>query len=214
MRTYYFSTFLLAITLATACKKDPLVADFQTTDSLFAGDTVSFVNLSQNATSYLWDFGDGTGSAETNPTHIYSQRGTFKVRLTAQNDDGVHIVEKNLLINGYVDKLAGNYLVNGVRTDWGGYVSNEYYPVGVCMLNVSVVNDSTLKVLGWEVLRRPDNIGNMDCFSFADEYNYIHMGSHSGAYFTYYQSTDSVYCLIKHEHLGGGTRWYYKGKKE
>ena len=42
-----------------------------------------FVNLSQNATSYLWDFGDGTTSTQFNPYHLYSDTGFYTVSLTA-----------------------------------------------------------------------------------------------------------------------------------
>ena len=39
-------------------------------------------------TSYQWDFGDGTGSTEQNPTHIYSLCGTYQVALTVCDDEG------------------------------------------------------------------------------------------------------------------------------
>ncbi|MDD3077505.1 MAG: PKD domain-containing protein [Paludibacter sp.] len=47
--------------------------------------TVSFTDLSENATSWEWDFGDGSTSTEQNPEHIYTQGGTFTVKLTASN---------------------------------------------------------------------------------------------------------------------------------
>ena len=48
--------------------------------------TVTFVNSSTNATSYLWNFGDGSiGNAEINPTHIYTQTGIFTITLAASN---------------------------------------------------------------------------------------------------------------------------------
>ncbi|HMN04821.1 MAG TPA: PKD domain-containing protein [Flavobacteriales bacterium] len=37
--------------------------------------TPHFVNLSTGATSYLWTFGDGSGSLSTNPSHTYSHNG-------------------------------------------------------------------------------------------------------------------------------------------
>jgi hypothetical protein len=54
--------------------------------------TVVFTNTTQNATSYLWDFGDGTTSTDVNPTHIYpwSPAGVevYTVTLTAYNSCG------------------------------------------------------------------------------------------------------------------------------
>jgi PKD repeat protein len=45
--------------------------------------TVDFLNNSIDATSYLWNFGDGITSTDLNPTHTYSGFGTYVVSLTA-----------------------------------------------------------------------------------------------------------------------------------
>lgn len=45
--------------------------------------TVTFTNASANAAAYLWAFGDGATSAETNPVHAYPAAGTYTVTLTA-----------------------------------------------------------------------------------------------------------------------------------
>ncbi|MBQ9435628.1 MAG: PKD domain-containing protein [Bacteroidales bacterium] len=47
--------------------------------------TVRFTNNSINATSYEWDFGDGTKSYLTHPSHTYTSMGTKHVTLTAYN---------------------------------------------------------------------------------------------------------------------------------
>ena len=47
--------------------------------------SVNFTNLSQNATVYLWDFGDGSTSTEMNPIHEYAGSGVFTVSLQASN---------------------------------------------------------------------------------------------------------------------------------
>ncbi len=50
--------------------------------------TVNFTNTSSGATSYLWDFGDTQTSTATNPSHTYTEAGTFTVTLTATNSCG------------------------------------------------------------------------------------------------------------------------------
>ena len=45
--------------------------------------TVNFTNLSVNASSYIWYFGDGDTSSATNPSHVYTSLGLFTVRLIA-----------------------------------------------------------------------------------------------------------------------------------
>ncbi len=58
----------------------------QTVDQ--ADGIVFFNNLSTNATSYVWDFGDGTSGTSTNSNHDYSgSTGTYQVMLTASNND-------------------------------------------------------------------------------------------------------------------------------
>jgi len=59
--------------------------DFAPLDSIIIPYTlgVNFINLSQNANSYLWDFGDGGGSTEENPNHIYQTDGFYEVELIA-----------------------------------------------------------------------------------------------------------------------------------
>jgi PKD repeat protein/subtilisin family serine protease len=50
--------------------------------------TVSFTDLSTNAQSWFWDFGDGTTSTQQNPVHTYTQPGVFVVSLSAVGPDG------------------------------------------------------------------------------------------------------------------------------
>ncbi len=47
--------------------------------------TLTFANTSQNASNYLWNFGDGTTTTTASPTHNYIDAGTYTVKLTAFN---------------------------------------------------------------------------------------------------------------------------------
>lgn len=48
-----------------------------------------FKNLSTNAASYTWDFGDGATATDAEPKHTYANAGTFSVKLTARNANNV-----------------------------------------------------------------------------------------------------------------------------
>jgi gliding motility-associated-like protein len=55
-------------------------------NSGYAPLAVTFLNASSNATSYAWDFGNGSNSTNTNPLPVvYSDPGTYAVILTASN---------------------------------------------------------------------------------------------------------------------------------
>ena len=50
--------------------------------------TVTFTNSSLNATSYAWDFGDGTTSTTASPIHAYTSNGNYTVKLYSTNSCG------------------------------------------------------------------------------------------------------------------------------
>ena len=58
----------------------------------------NFTNTSTGATSYLWDFGDGSTSNVANPTKGYGATGTFTVTLTAYNGSGCQSVTSSSLV--------------------------------------------------------------------------------------------------------------------
>jgi len=61
-------------------------------------NTVDFTNNSTNATSYLWEFGDGTSSTLTNPTHTYNAAGSFKVTLYASDATMTDSIKKTITV--------------------------------------------------------------------------------------------------------------------
>ena len=48
--------------------------------------------------SYAWDFGDGTGAAEPNPTHTYLESGVFEARLSL-SDGELQTISQSLTIS-------------------------------------------------------------------------------------------------------------------
>lgn len=78
------------VDLVEVWTRDDLVADFQWSPQNPApGEAVTFTDLSTGGpTSWSWNFGDGSGSSEQNPVHIFDAPGTYQVRLTIANSNG------------------------------------------------------------------------------------------------------------------------------
>lgn len=73
------------------------------------GLTGIFNNTSTNATSYLWDFGDGNTSTVQNPSHVYTSAGTYSVSLTVTNECGTSTFGPTSIsvVNAGIDENQG-----------------------------------------------------------------------------------------------------------
>ena len=93
IRFYTLIGILGLVVLVMGCSKDdpllPLPAvNFETDPEIIeVGLPVTFENLTTNASSYQWDFGDGQTSTSISPTIIYEESGTYTVTLIAFTDD-------------------------------------------------------------------------------------------------------------------------------
>ncbi|MDD3875550.1 MAG: T9SS type A sorting domain-containing protein [Bacteroidales bacterium] len=78
------------------------------------GTTLSFTNTSQDATAYIWNFGDQQittlPDTSTNPVHQYLINGQYNVTLAAYNDCGVSYYTEtvNITVVGLEDE-SGNH---------------------------------------------------------------------------------------------------------
>lgn len=113
-----------------SCEKDPEpIASFTYNGANKpAPAEVSFTNNSQNATTYLWEFGDGASSTEKNTKHTYTTGGTFTVKLTAYNGKNLNSTSSNLTILSPVPDPVANF----------GFVENgNFAPSSVSFTNTS-----------------------------------------------------------------------------
>jgi PKD repeat protein len=92
---YYDVTRTLSNTLGTSSNSTtisvcPLEASFTTNQNAgLVPLTVQFTDTSTNQpTSWLWNFGDGSTSSLQNPVHTYTTSGVYTVRLDATNNLG------------------------------------------------------------------------------------------------------------------------------
>ena len=93
------------------------IADFSSSNSCL-GTATNFSNMSQNATSYAWDFGDGRTSTQANPSNTYASVGTYTVKLTANNGNNCSsVVSKTIQVNALPSvSFTGNNVCQGTAT--------------------------------------------------------------------------------------------------
>jgi len=77
--------------------------------------SVAFSDMSADATSYLWTFGDGDSSTAANPTHVYPGPSKYRVQLLVTNACGEDLYEDVISIGalpGFEENLeAGQFNV-------------------------------------------------------------------------------------------------------
>ncbi len=99
MKKRFVLTYLIILAIIFLACSGP-VARFTYLDaSRNAPDTVSFHNLSQNAETYHWDFGDGMTSDSVNPVHRYRGSGNYLITLKAIKGKKEKTIEKRILIS-------------------------------------------------------------------------------------------------------------------
>ena len=60
---------------------------------------VQFNNTSTNASTYLWDFGDGNTDITQNPLHSYTATGTYSVTLTVYSACSSNTIIQTVIVN-------------------------------------------------------------------------------------------------------------------
>jgi PKD repeat protein len=77
---------------------------------------VQFSNLSANATSYNWDFGDGNTSNLANPLHVYAASGSYNVKLSAAKCGIENTFTQTITIN-----VSGSTDIYSNQISWSIY---------------------------------------------------------------------------------------------
>ncbi len=113
-----------------------------------------FSNLSEFATNYSWDFGDGSFSQEPNPTHTFNDTGVFNINLKALNNDHCesNYTQKLNLLPKKIDLVIYSLNTNIIED----YIESE----------IVVFNQSTTIVTGFNLIIR-----NNSSFSAKESYS-------------------------------------------
>lgn len=94
---------------ATVTSIDNLNADFSA--SALTGEAplnIFFTNNSIGATSYSWSFGDSEFSNLTDPSHVFTNSGTFTVMLVASNSTCLDTAQVTVIIDEHLQYFVPN----------------------------------------------------------------------------------------------------------
>lgn len=92
-------------------------------------------NLSLNGQSFLWHFGDGSTSTEVDPTHTFSEPGTYKVQLEAYHKSCKELVEKEIKVDKFFipslitrnkDQKNEAFEIKGLQPGWKVEIFNRW----------------------------------------------------------------------------------------
>lgn len=126
MRTIIYKTiwFVTVAILVAGCAKSLDYADIPEQEAFFSytaeSYVVNFTNESKVKGTYNWNFGDGTTSAEENPTHDFVKKGKYLVTLTVTG--GGSTVEASTVM--LLDKTTTIKLDDNSVADWNDITKN------------------------------------------------------------------------------------------
>lgn len=123
---------LVLFLVLTSCQKTPMASFHIDMSQAEVGKEVFFINDSQDATRFEWDFGDGYISKDESPIHVFQGSGSFEVKLTAFSNNGLSDVSTlsvtvkiptllEIEVREYIDEYTvpgASIILYGTITDW------------------------------------------------------------------------------------------------
>lgn len=153
----------------------PLVAAFS---SEVSDMTVTVTNeSSDNANTYVWDFGDGTISTEMSPIYTYTEAGDYVITLTVTSEDGqTQTITETVSVSfpTSLNEITGLTAINVFPVPASNNVTVTFDMESAKSLNVTVVNaiGQTVKQMNEEVTGGSNQV-SFDVTDFANGIYFI-----------------------------------------
>ncbi|MEI7594455.1 MAG: T9SS type A sorting domain-containing protein [Bacteroidota bacterium] len=138
--------------------------------------TVHFMNVSENADSYYWDFGDSIYSTEFNPSHTYTEPGIYHPKLITFNECYIDTIISTIVYTG-IENINSN----------SKFVISPNPNTGIFSLSIPTNSEGTIRILNTLgiVVAEKTKIDSSQNFDFSNLAN--------GAYSIEYKTHN--YCL-------------------
>lgn len=109
---FIFASFIAVVAMLAVSCKPTVVPPTARFSYEVDGLTVTFQNMSKEADSYVWEFGDGETSQDINPVHNYPEFGSYTVKLKATNAGGSNTYSEDIIFE------AKSIVIDGDFSDW------------------------------------------------------------------------------------------------
>lgn len=176
---YVFSLFAM---ISLSCKEDDVT--FPTSVQLsysLEGKQAAFAALANSTTTYLWDFGDGTTSAERNPVHVYEDGGYYTVIIKVDGSTGTDADTAQLAvaITPYVLLTGGPTAANGKTWKLTGSTQDKFALANASFTSVQATPAGTFGQIGFPEVYE-------DQYTFKFDGGYVHTVNSTGGAFAGY----------------------------
>ncbi|WP_296620979.1 PKD domain-containing protein [Marivirga sp.] len=183
-----------------------------TSGLLYPGDQIEFEYISTGATSFEWNFGDGTTSTLQNPTHIYAEGGLYDVSLTITSPDGSDTIIKENLI-----KVIPNRQIPYTLED-GGNLEGANGDFSILNISGSGFTLGKSTIPGKEGTASGENAfvtainaeeyeNDSEAYIYTPELNFESLGNYEFTFETNYQFEDNWDGFIVEYTLDRGQSW-------
>ncbi len=162
-------TFIVTVTNTCGSRKDTVTVTLQSTavaafSSVKSFATVSFTNNSTGGNSYMWTFGDGNSSTDSDPVHIYASDGVYTVTLVAYGDCANDTTTASVTISTLIGMFGqhDNATIAVYPNPANGILHVGFEGVSASELTVRINNISGQTV----AMRTLDTFGNLQVEDF------------------------------------------------
>ncbi|WP_211234405.1 PKD domain-containing protein [Algoriphagus terrigena] len=137
-----------------------------TNDKVQILEPVQFQDLTVGrAIVWNWDFGDGAGSSSQNPSHTYTQKGTYTVRLSTIDEFGCQseFVMQLLVTDEYKVMVPNAFTPGGQKNQYFKPIHRGISAIDFYVFNTwgeLIYNSTDLEDIGWDGTLNGKNVPN------------------------------------------------------